>query len=122
MELCELHVEELNHALRSRGLWDFVSTSDEEIKAKMWSITTTQRATLENYDPKLVAVMMIMQNGLMSGGPDMLTEDAEGNSRCPICEAKKHNAHDWIERAAGSAKRMLKEVERGNVTVTKIEL
>lgn len=82
MKICQRHWDMLRAAIDARGLSHLVARSGEEAIQRLARADGT--SDILDYDPLMVCNWMIMNQGLHSGGPYLLTADL-----CPICESFK---------------------------------
>jgi hypothetical protein len=113
MKMCPLHWERLKELIRSKGLWDFVSSSGEEACQRMRDELDGKSVTKKTFDPLIGAHNMIVNAALEMGGIYVIGVDEEGNDYCPICEAEKHDAMDWPEKAVDAVVEMMRGLPDG---------
>ena len=101
MKFCMPHWEGLKTAIRSRGLFDLVSNSQEEAIGKLKDELQTGEAGARNFDPLLSAHNAIVGAALKDAGLAIFIGD-----RCPLCECDKQQAGlalNWINGSADDA-------------------
>lgn len=106
MSMCEPHWKELRHALRVKGLGDFIAPSAEEAM-KMLGALAKDGVSLKNFDPMMAAHNAICMRALGCGGLEIF-EGAPDGQICPLCEAEKHGGLNWIESAVDSVAKFVK--------------
>jgi len=84
MKICKPHWEQLQEAIKARGLWDLVAANGQAAVYRMKQ-ELEGTATDSTYDPLMDANNMISLKALELGGLYLLTGDY-----CPLCEAEAH--------------------------------
>src|SRR5262245_18153164 len=84
MQICKTHWEQLQAAIKERGLWDLVAPNGQAAIYRMQQ-EIEGAATNSNYDPLMAANNMISAQALRLGGLYLLSGDY-----CPLCEAVSH--------------------------------
>lgn len=105
MQICLPHYDKLKTAIKVRGMWDMVGGSKQAMADKFTAAIDGPKE-VEHFDPLLAANNMIWSVGMKCFGLGLMQPDEHGNHRCPVCEAEKRGAMDWIEKAASEAERL----------------
>jgi hypothetical protein len=90
MKFCQPHWNRLKAEITSLGVADFIAQDGKEAMAQMVGDLKGETKTRQNYDPLMGAYWMITNRALESGGLYLMTQDENGNERCPLCEVVKH--------------------------------
>lgn len=108
MKICPKHWEQLKHAIKVRGLFDFVSASGSEMFERVLGDLQGEQTTRRNFDPLMACNNSLFANALQYGGLYLMMQQEDGTEYCPVCEANKHGQEGWIDLAADSAAEYMK--------------
>lgn len=98
MKICSEHWTELRKALADRGIERLVSQSTEELQERL------RNPIPANFDPLFAANLAITTQFVENAGIAAMHFNG-----CPVCEAIKHDAPDWIDGVADEMRDYAKE-------------
>jgi len=106
VKICEAHLEKVKQAIKSHGLWDFVSEDAEEYLKREKALIKGGKLSVKNFDPLGVMTGAIALNAVLWGGLKLALSDG-----CPLCEVEDDADH-WIEQSVGVAETLLEAAKR----------
>ena len=111
MRFCDTHWEEIRHEIETRGLNQFIAKSGEEALARTVA-ELKDGYSKATFEPLMYAHNAIVANAMEIFGMEIMEDNADGSSRCPLCHVISNcncklgegcHFRAWPKRAADDA-------------------
>jgi hypothetical protein len=101
MKICQQHWDRLRLEIDNRGLTHLIAGSSEDVMGIVERSLDGTFNTKDDFDPLLMANMLIWRASLEAGGMYLLSGDENGEPYCPLCELVKNDGDldDWVNGA-----------------------